>query len=364
MKNLSTVAILICFLCFAFQDAKATANYVYHEQTTNVVGCNSIPFLTNTTPPWGSPIEIAFKVEYQNYTNQARIYYTNDGTEPQGAFGTGTGTTQVIVASFQCTYSSGGTVDVWRGTIPSQNPNTTIRYKISAWHSGGGDEIFANSGTCGGCNPKTVSSDVPGWSFSTPLPIQLASFTATSINNAVRLDWRTISEINNYGFYVERRANDNGTFTELPNSFVAGRGTTNTPQEYRFTDNLSIGGSAQYRLRQVDLDGTIHYTEPVSVNTPTSIKELAPIEFALKQNYPNPFNPETIIKFSVEQTDRATIEIYNMLGQKLVTLFDDIVEAGYYQSVKFNGADFASGTYIYRLTSGKKSELKKLLLLK
>ncbi|MEK7249768.1 MAG: T9SS type A sorting domain-containing protein, partial [Bacteroidota bacterium] len=196
------------------------------------------------------------------------------------------------------------------------------------------------------------------------LPIQLASFTGTFVNGGVRLNWRTLSEINNYGFFVQRRAESGEQFVDVPNSFVAGHGTTNEPHNYTFTDNTISAGSWQYRLKQVDLDGTIHFTEPINVSSPTSVKEIAPIEFALEQNYPNPFNPETNIKFSVEETARATLEIYNLLGQKVATLFDDVVEAGYYQTVKFDGANLASGMYLYRLQSGQKSDLKKLMLLK
>ncbi len=150
----------------------------------------------------------------------------------------------------------------------------------------------------------------------------------------------------------------------MPNSFIAGHGTTNEPHDYTFTDNNAPRGSLQYRLKQVDLDGTIHFTEPINVSSPTSVKEVAPIEFALRQNYLNPFNPETSIKFSVEQTGRATLEIFNLLGQKVATLFDDVVEAGYYQTVRFSGSNLASGMYLYRLQSGKKSDLKKFMLLK
>jgi hypothetical protein len=102
----------------------------------------------------------------------------------------------------------------------------------------------------------------------------------------------------------------------------------------------------------------------VTVESPTSVREIAPREFALNQNYPNPFNPSTEIKFSVEVTDHARLDVYNALGQKVVTLFDDVAEAGHYQTVRLNGSRLASGMYFYRLASGKKNELKKLLLLK
>ncbi len=197
-----------------------------------------------------------------------------------------------------------------------------------------------------------------------PVPIQLTSFTGTPQTNGVRLQWTTASEVNNYGFNVQRKRQTEIEWMELPNSFVPGHGTTNEPQNYVFLDGTVRTGSWQYRLRQVDLDGTSHFTEPINVSVLTSVKEVAPIEFALKQNYPNPFNPETTIKFSVETTDRATIEIYNMLGQKIASLFDDVAEAGKYYRVTLNGNNLASGVYLYRLQSGKKSDLKKLLLLK
>lgn len=196
------------------------------------------------------------------------------------------------------------------------------------------------------------------------LPIQLAAFSGTFINNTVRLNWRTISEINNYGFYIQKRTGSTSQWLEIPNSFVPGHGTTNEPQNYSFVDQAPGTGSLQYRLKQVDLDGSIHYTEPIMVNTLTSVNEQAPLEFILKQNYPNPFNPSTEIKFSVAATDKATLEVYNMLGQKVATLFDGIAEAGQYYKVRFEGSSLASGMYLYKLQSGRQIEIRKLMLVK
>lgn len=204
--------------------------------------------------------------------------------------------------------------------------------------------------------------------LSTPLPVQLASFTGRANPNGsgILLEWRTISEINNYGFYVERRGENEQQFVEVPNSFVPGNGTTNEPKDYSFLDNtLTASGVYYYRLRQVDLDGTLHRTEPITVSyVLTSVPEVAPKVFALFQNYPNPFNPSTEIKFSVERSDRATLEVYNLLGQKVATLFDGIAEAGQYYRIRLNAADLASGMYLYRLQSGTRNDLKKMLLLK
>jgi hypothetical protein len=89
-----------------------------------------------------------------------------------------------------------------------------------------------------------------------------------------------------------------------------------------------------------------------------------PRQFSLEQNYPNPFNPTTEIKFSVATTARATLEVFNLLGQKVAVLFDDVAECGRYYSVELNGGVLSSGVYYYRLQSGQKSDAKKLMLIK
>ncbi len=269
----------------------------------------------------------------------------------------------------------------------SEEGGSFIRNTSSAFRWDAGDSRYYEGAGSGGF-PTEISTDTWSGTYAgaatfSPyivgaaggLPIQLSSFTGSYSNNAVRLTWTTISEINNYGFFVEKRRAESGEqWTEIPNSFIRGNGTTNQPHHYSYVDHAPQGGSLQYRLRQVDLDGSVHFTEPISISSPTSIKETAPVEFSLKQNYPNPFNPETNIKFSVDQTGRATLELYNMLGQKVATLFDDVVESGVYQTVRFsavggsasggNASGLASGTYIYRLQSGKNSDLKKLVLIK
>jgi parallel beta-helix repeat protein len=86
--------------------------------------------------------------------------------------------------------------------------------------------------------------------------------------------------------------------------------------------------------------------------------------FVLEQNYPNPFNPETRISFSVERSERTTLSLYNMLGQHVLSLFDDVAQSGQVYMVKLDGRKLSSGVYFYRLQSGNRSALKKLILLK
>ena len=100
----------------------------------------------------------------------------------------------------------------------------------------------------------------------------------------------------------------------------------------------------------------------VDVSTETIGSEL-PTKFALDQNYPNPFNPSTRINFALPENSNVQLSVYNMLGQKVMTLVDGRMEAGYHQ-VNFNAASLASGMYIYRIEAGTFSSTKKMMLIK
>jgi hypothetical protein len=89
-----------------------------------------------------------------------------------------------------------------------------------------------------------------------------------------------------------------------------------------------------------------------------------PRTFELGQNYPNPFNPSTSITFSVDKTAKATLDVFNLLGQKVLTLFDNVAESGTSYKVTLRAGNLSSGVYFYRLQSGTTSETKKLILLR
>jgi hypothetical protein len=88
-----------------------------------------------------------------------------------------------------------------------------------------------------------------------------------------------------------------------------------------------------------------------------------PYAFALDQNYPNPFNPSTTINFSIMKSSNVTLTVYNILGQRVVTLVNGHLDAGTH-SVQFNATKLATGVYIYRLEAGSYVAQKKLMLLK
>ena len=196
------------------------------------------------------------------------------------------------------------------------------------------------------------------------LPVELTSFSASVKNSAVTLNWETATEVNNYGFYIER-AIENSDWLTL--GFVEGHGNSNSPKHYNFSDaDIAQSGKYHYRLKQIDNDGTFEYSNVVMVTVGI------PVLFALSQNYPNPFNPETIIKFSIPQlastyTARTTLVIYDILGNVVATLMDENKPAGNYE-VKFSanagGRELSSGIYFYKLHVAEFVETKKMVMLK
>ncbi|MCA0387373.1 MAG: T9SS type A sorting domain-containing protein [Bacteroidetes bacterium] len=185
-----------------------------------------------------------------------------------------------------------------------------------------------------------------------PLPVELTSFTAKSSGTTVTLNWETKTEVDNNGFEVERSTN--GNWQKI--GFVEGHGTANSPKYYSFVDNGAIGNRVQYRLKQIDNDGTTEYSSVVEV-------ELNPTNFALYQNYPNPFNPSTMIRFSMPVSGTVALNVFNTLGEKVATLFNGQMEAGYHE-VSFDAKNLPSGLYFYEIKTGDFSSIKKMILMK
>ena len=110
------------------------------------------------------------------------------------------------------------------------------------------------------------------------------------------------------------------------------------------------------------LDG-VYVQYPTSATTAVQKEKTLPTVFSLKQNYPNPFNPSTAIEFSLPKSGQTTLEVYNVLGQKVTELVNRNMTAGNH-IVTFNASSLPSGVYFYQLTSGNFSQVKKMMLLK
>lgn len=103
----------------------------------------------------------------------------------------------------------------------------------------------------------------------------------------------------------------------------------------------------------------------VSFSTVSSVgnEAFAPNAYRLEQNFPNPFNPATSIRYTIGKADHVTLKVYNMLGQEVATVVNQVQDAGSH-TVNFNASNLASGMYLYKIQAGAFSEVKKMMLLK
>jgi len=226
-----------------------------------------------------------------------------------------------------------------------RTPNTTYTYRVRAFNQVG-YSLYSNVITA-----------------TTIIPVELTSFAANISDNEVVISWTTATELNNRGFDLERKLN--GEWEKL--TFIAGKGTKLEETNYSYIDKFSYTsyqGTAQYRLKQIDFDGTISYSNVISVEL-----DFTPKEYALYQNYPNPFNPATTIKFALPFESSVRIIIYNLLGEKVDMLFEGIKEVGYHD-ITWNAGRLASGIYLYTIEAnsidGTKNytSVKKMMLMK
>lgn len=265
------------------------------------------------------------------------------------------------------TDANNGTAVGLNGTIlrtTNGGTNWTTQTTGTSNHFYGVSFTDANTGT-------TVSGS--GTIFRTTngaLPVELTSFLASMHGSAVSLLWQTQSEMNNYGFEVERKSMSNEQSTPpkgaAPSAqinswtrvgFVEGAGTTNSPREYGFTDRNLTPGKYSYRLKQMDRDGAFKYSQEVSISIS------APTVFALYQNYPNPFNPSTHIQFSISNLQFVQLKICDVLGRDVAVLVNEQKGLGTY-TIEWNASGVSSGIYFAKLQSNGEQLMKKLLLVK
>ncbi len=153
----------------------------------------------------------------------------------------------------------------------------------------------------------------------------------------------------------------------ISNSFVPGQGTTLLPHDYSWTHQSVPQGTYYYRLKQVDLDGTTHFSDAVQVivDGVTDVDtKTVPEVFSLDQNYPNPFNPSTTIRFTVETRGHTTLTVFNLLGQEIASLFSGIADPGQIYTARFDATELTNGVYFYKLVNNNRSSIKKMILLK
>lgn len=236
----------------------------------------------------------------------------------------------------------GSTANGYEGTGPTPAPSNTA--SVARKNYGDDSNNNANDFLASTVSPKNST---------VILPVELTSITATAEGGHITLSWHTATEVNNYGFDIEK--NGGGSWNKI--GFVAGQGTTNAPHSYSFVD-ANASGQVSYRLKQIDRDGKFEYSSTVQA-TAASIKT-----FGLDQNYPNPFNPSTSVCFAVKETQHVSLKIYNAVGQEVRTLFSGDAVANTLYSVSFDATGLASGMFFSVLQTATSHEVRKMTLLR
>ncbi len=170
---------------------------------------------------------------------------------------------------------------------------------------------------------------------------ELSSFTVSLDGTTAVLEWRTPSETNNTDFKVQHKAPGASAFAQL--TLVEGAGTTDQPESYQVRAADLRPGTHQFRLRQIGADGSSHTTDPVSVH----VEEIQ--KLILYAPTPMPIRQSARLTFAVKQDGPATVVLYNMLGQRVRTIYDRTTQAGRAHELSVSTHGLSSGTYFFRL---------------
>jgi hypothetical protein len=226
-------------------------------------------------------------------------------------------------------------------------------------------QIYSNN------RPRLHSVVIYGENDDTTLPVTLNYFNVEALVDKNVIEWKTESEINNYGFNIYKAQNSSDipdeelNFTRLNPEIIGGAGNSTQAHTYIFADDkVNNDFFYWYQLEDVDFNGISKKHEIFKIYRNEDLAQ----NFKLYQNYPNPFNQGTIIEYELPSELNSEIYIYNISGQKVYFRNLGSKPAGKYQFY-WDGRDnqnnhLSSGIYYYRIKTDIGSQMKSLLLLK
>jgi len=225
---------------------------------------------------------------------------------------------------------------------------------------------FLANGFAGGLNITNVGArgDTISFVVEQPLPAAIDSFWVSRLTgDSVRVQWTTLSEYRLRGFEIHRSLTDTTGYHNISGALVLAHGTSNQVWSYSYVDPAN-GSERFYRIMAADSSGNAMFSQTAAVPPVMDVRGTPRNEFALLQNYPNPFNPTSTIQFTVDRPGSATLTLYDVLGQKVATLFEGRAEVGRAYSVTVDGRSLASGVYVYVLDHEGRRDVKRLMLLR
>jgi hypothetical protein len=192
----------------------------------------------------------------------------------------------------------------------------------------------------------------------TALPVEFAGFDAVRNGNSVKLTWQTASETNNAGFTVQRETESGWTSLDFVESKVTG-GTTTETTSYRYTVDQELDpGTHRFRLQQKDLDGTTSLSDVVTVDV--GLDEAV----SLSAPAPNPTAGTATLEFGVTEATEVTVSVYNVLGQRVQTLYQGTPQADQVRDVTVDASTLSSGVYFVRMQADGQTRTERLTVVR
>jgi hypothetical protein len=228
-------------------------------------------------------------------------------------------------------------------------------YETGTW-----DYTMYGYASTGETKKRTLhQDDINGIRFLYPNDeITLESFTATARKGRVLVAWKVSREENHAGYNLFRREDAGGAdYVKLNDALIVGR------SPYEFEDGgVKAGAAYKYLLEAVDLSGGKERFGPARVEMPSGQKRA----FALAQSYPNPARTAATIKFALPEATTAELEVYDLSGRRVATLYSGAAEAGEGEVVwnlaGDDGAAVAPGVYVYRLRTSGDAAARRLVV--
>jgi len=254
-------------------------------------------------------------------------------------------------------------VDVYHtsnGVLDQFNDNGAL---VTAW-SWSDANVFERTSTASGTiitnwTEITTGNGTPGAANDNPLPVTLTDFsTAIIMNEFVQISWTTQTEssINTWNLF---RSIENSPDQILLHS-EPGTNTTQ-PYTYIFEDHeVNENVIYYYYLEATEYDGTSNMWGPISAMLEGSSTPELPTTSLLESNYPNPFNPSTAIMCVIKEGEEGKLTIYNSRGQVIES---QILNAGEH-IVEWDGSQYGSGVYLYKLETMSYTETRKMIMIK
>jgi hypothetical protein len=195
--------------------------------------------------------------------------------------------------------------------------------------------------------------------------VVLAGFHAAAGQDHILLSWVTVSETDCQGWEIHRSSPEADEYVKM--AVLPGQGSSEYEHRYQWVDDQVVAGlTYSYKLKQIDFDGSVWWSDPASVTFAGS--GTVPECYALRQNYPNPFNANTNISYHIQEYGLVTLRIFNIRGQEVRTLVAAEQNAGWHE-VRWDGRDngrhqVASGLYLCCLEAGGFSRTIKMVLMR